>query len=72
MHPVLDGKDAETGRLPEPLHPADHVDATAGLRATGVSSLPNPNAALDALAESLGLSLTRISRLWIKLGPAGR
>ncbi|MEH3118171.1 MAG: FecR domain-containing protein [Methylorubrum populi] len=46
--------------------------AIADLRATGVFSLRNPEAALDALAESLDLSLTRVSRLWIKLGPAGR
>ena len=44
----------------------------ADLRATGVFSLRHPEAALDALAESLNLSLTRVSRLWIKLGPAGR
>lgn len=44
--------------------------AVANLRATGVFSLRNPSDALDALAASLDLSLTRVSQLWIKLGPA--
>lgn len=49
------------------------VDPMIGdLRATGVFSLRNPEAALDALAESLNLSITRVSRLWIRLGPSGR
>ncbi|CAO4176705.1 FecR family protein [Methylorubrum extorquens] len=42
----------------------------ADLRVTGVFSLRDPEATLDALAESLGLSQARLSRYWIKLGPA--
>lgn len=41
----------------------------APIHATGVFSLKDPNAALDALAESLNLSVTRIAGYWVAIDP---
>ncbi|WP_019903448.1 FecR domain-containing protein [Methylobacterium sp. 77] len=41
--------------------------AVAPIHATGVFSLKDPNAALDALAESLNLSITRIAGYWVAI-----
>ncbi|MGW5960953.1 FecR family protein [Methylorubrum thiocyanatum] len=43
--------------------------AIASLRVTGVFSLKDPNAVLDSLAETLGLSVSRIAGYWVSLGP---
>ena len=42
----------------------------ADVRVTGVFSLKEPDAALDALAASLDLSVTRIARYWVRIGAA--
>ncbi len=46
--------------------------SVAALRVTGVFPLDDPNIALDALAASLGLSIRRVARYWVSLGPGRR
>jgi transmembrane sensor len=71
---LLVAKDRTVASIVDGLRPyfpgVIRVDAAAAtVRATGVFSLKNPNDALDALASSLGLSVTRIARYWVEIGP---
>lgn len=73
---VLVAQDRPLAALVDKLRPyfpgVIRVDPTvAALRVTGVFSLTDPNVALDALAESLGISLSRFAGYWVSLGPAG-
>ncbi len=73
---LLVAKDRPLGSIVDGIRPyfpgVIRLDPAVGaLRATGVFSLVNPSDTLDALAESLGLSITRIVKYWVTLQPGG-
>ncbi|MCY1644731.1 FecR family protein [Methylorubrum sp. SL192] len=71
---LLVAKDRPLAAIVDKLRPyfpgVIRVDpSVSALRVTGVFSLKDPSAALDALAESLDLSISRLTHYWVSLGP---
>ncbi|MCJ2074993.1 DUF4880 domain-containing protein [Methylobacterium sp. E-016] len=71
---LLVAKDRPLGSIVDGIRPyfpgVIRLDpAVTSLHATGVFSLVNPSDTLDALAESLGLSINRIAGYWVTLRP---
>ncbi|GAB6843655.1 transmembrane sensor [Methylorubrum rhodinum] len=74
LEKLLVAKDRPLAAIVDKLRPyfpgVIRVDpAVSALRVTGVFSLKDPHGSLDALAESLDLTITRIAHYWVSLGP---